>query len=834
MASSSSSISALTSEADLTAIHAQSDLQTVHILRHTESDILIGEGRTSGYTITPPTKRKLNSWVWRHGEAITRLCDGQKYWLCRICYKTEGRSLILQKADPTTGARRHLIERHHYNEGGDYIGKQAIPSKRKNVMELVQAQQRVQQTAFNHSHFEGLYTSWALCDNLSLRQATSTSIRALLSYRHPLIEDVLPLSHTTLSLWIKQYMPHCKKEIRDHLSKARSRITLSFDGWTSKSNMDVVAIIAHYIDVNWQRQAVLLSLKPTYGSHSGENLCEGLYQTIQDFNLQDSIAYIIADNASSNDTAISLLSNHITITSKEQRLRCVAHIINLVCKAILFGVDSDCIEDACQDRLQLQQIDESIEQFEASVSDEQRSISAWRRRGPIGKLHNLVHHVRSSPARRHYFESLQKEVNSEEAVYSLITNGGIRWNSTLDMVVRAFRSKDSITGYAQHFQGHKDHPTDDDILSSDDWHDLSELRDLLLPMKETSTMVQSSGIEGALWHSLSALDFLMTKLEGQRQALRYCNNTYLKAAINLGWKKLNKYYTLSDDTTAYRAAIYLNPRFKMAWFERKWSSIHPAWVHDVRRVMEDQYKRYERLYPQPTAEDSLFTLPHKELSEFQAYNFITPTASRLSELERYTGEPVTSEVNIIHWWRDNQSRFPILFHMAMDHLAAPATTAEDEREFSRADDVINNDCPRLLDTTAESRQCIRSWVTAGIVDLTKASLIHFILSQLANQALYRWCESHFRQLWHEQHLKIAYTALLETTFLFRKPLRSKRTKQSSIHFNFSKQTSTTSLFGQQTSIHSACCLFACQPPWFLWILDPHHGCPRSRPFCLST
>jgi len=57
----------------------------------------------------------------------------------------------------------------------------------------------------------------------------------------------------------------------------------------------------------------------------------------------------MADNATNNDKALSALASYLPsmkLDLVKQRLRCYGHIYNLVCKAILYGVDSDCLEDA--------------------------------------------------------------------------------------------------------------------------------------------------------------------------------------------------------------------------------------------------------------------------------------------------------------------------------------------------------------------------------------------------------------------------------------------------------------------------------------------------------
>jgi hypothetical protein len=71
-----------------------------------------------------------------------------------------------------------------------------------------------------------------------------------------------------------------------------------------------------------------------------------LLSVLREYKISDKIGYFIADNAANNDAALRLLSHHIDVKPARQRLRCSGHVINLVVKAILYGVDSECMLDA--------------------------------------------------------------------------------------------------------------------------------------------------------------------------------------------------------------------------------------------------------------------------------------------------------------------------------------------------------------------------------------------------------------------------------------------------------------------------------------------------------
>jgi hypothetical protein len=109
----------------------------------------------------------------------------------------------------------------------------------------------------------------------------------------------------------------------------------------------------------------------------------------------------------------------------------------------------------------------------------------------------------------------------------------------------------------------------------------------------------------------------------------------------------------------------------------------------------------------------------KELSGFAAYN---RSKSRLpqqqidDELERYKRAPEPPEhQDPLDWWILHQSDYPVLKHLAFTLLAAPASTATDERLFSFAGNVVNEQRPHTQQELAQAVQCLRSWFAEGLI-----------------------------------------------------------------------------------------------------------------------
>jgi hypothetical protein len=80
-----------------------------------------------------------------------------------------------------------------------------------------------------------------------------------------------------------------------------------------------------------------------------------------------------------------------------------------------------------------------VSSFEAVIngSDDESKLMAWRKKGPVGKLHNTVIQIKGSSSSRLLFESKQRQsfVADDEdlevvKLYRVVVNGGIRWNST--------------------------------------------------------------------------------------------------------------------------------------------------------------------------------------------------------------------------------------------------------------------------------------------------------------------------------------------------------------------------------------------------------------------
>jgi hypothetical protein len=139
----------------------------------------------------------------------------------------------------------------------------------------------------------------------------------------------------------------------------------------------------------------------------------------------------------------------------------------------------------------------------------------------------------------------------------------------------------------------------------------------------------------------------MTKLEKLKLQHIHLPDSHFKASINLGWMKLDKYYTLSDKTPAYRAAIAIHPSMKMKWFDAKWQKTHPGWIAEAGDAVTSLYSEYKRRH----ADEALMVnQPARKLTEFERYNLLDNDYDTTDDLERFLREErAPASTNPLTW-----------------------------------------------------------------------------------------------------------------------------------------------------------------------------------------
>ena len=125
------------------------------------------------------------------------------------------------------------------------------------------------------------------------------------------------------------------------LKKSQGAINLSFDLWTSLNGLGLNAIIAHFVDSEYDIKTILIGLREVIGEHSGENIGQTVVEVVREYQLEASLNVFVLDNATSNDKAVYYILNELNLkdTHLEDhcRLRRLGHIVNLAAQDFIFG-----------------------------------------------------------------------------------------------------------------------------------------------------------------------------------------------------------------------------------------------------------------------------------------------------------------------------------------------------------------------------------------------------------------------------------------------------------------------------------------------------------------
>ena len=597
--------------------------------------------------VMPSDDTRMDSGIWRQGYRLFEPSSKRYWWLCRRCHTT-GRTkkgstkqvlYITDKA--TSGPISHLKEVHTVDKEGEVISK-----KRKGCIDdyceqdghdSEAARENTLAATFDQYRFKALLYTWIINNNVPFEQLDSLSLRQLLTSLHPRAGRNIP-SAPTVSRTLATLYDKAIGIVTESLQGALTKINISFDLWTSKNKLALLGLCAHYIDIDGNPITTLLALPRQKGRHSGLNIAETVSEIIASYGLQDKLGYFTTDNASSNETCLDYIAKEHGFERDRRWVRCSGHIFNLVGQAALFGSDSEAFAEAIETA--------TLEELEHEY---------WRKKGPIGRLHNIVYWINRSPQRCERFEELQRvlvapvEPSDKKEVYELIKDVETRWNSFYYSAERACYLRTAIdellieedTEWRQYCARceqanrpikRRRPPILSDMLSTDDWAVITRYVQILKPLKDATVALEGhiGGRFGAVWRVLPQYEKVLQHFESlieqypittepqaaatatsfdtsnaftadSLSALPATQSTaerHFNVNIKLAWQKMNDYYCRLDNTPLYVAAVVLHPRMKWRWIEEQWQE-RSDWIRRAKSAFNDLILEYEHQPIQP-------------------------------------------------------------------------------------------------------------------------------------------------------------------------------------------------------------------------------------------
>jgi hypothetical protein len=148
-----------------------------------------------------------------------------------------------------------------------------------------------------------------------------------------------------------------------------------------------------------------------------------------------------------------------------------------------------------------------------------------------------------------------------------------------------------------------------DSLSSEDWVVLININHFSRFFHQAT--VATEGYAATLKRVLSTMEFLLEQLEiGKRE---YSNDSYIGPCINSAWSKLDKYYGLTERSSAYIATMVLIPFQKWTWIE---DNLAYDWIIAVKASVQ---VLWDSQYKPPYQPEIPSTKPRQDKTEHQIW-----------------------------------------------------------------------------------------------------------------------------------------------------------------------------------------------------------------------
>jgi hypothetical protein len=128
-------------------------------------------------------------------------------------------------------------------------------------------------------------------------------------YLNSQAEEFLAKGASGVKRWVmRQYQGLKSSTVTPLLRKARTKIHISCDLWTSPNLKAILGITAQFINEGGILQSLVLGIKEVVGEHTGENMAQYVIEVLKDYGIVHNLGYFTMDNALDNDTMMTALS----------------------------------------------------------------------------------------------------------------------------------------------------------------------------------------------------------------------------------------------------------------------------------------------------------------------------------------------------------------------------------------------------------------------------------------------------------------------------------------------------------------------------------------------
>ncbi|KAH8589123.1 ribonuclease H-like domain-containing protein, partial [Bisporella sp. PMI_857] len=430
-----------------------------------------------------------------------------------------------------------------------------------------------------------------------------------------------------------------------------------------------------------------------HGSHTGEVLAEAVEKILEELKIKHKLFAITGDNAGNNSTLcqalyISLKRKYddrvspigrpqMRFHGKQSWVRCLAHVIALICKDVLNDVKAGSAKEAKK----------MLDSWDAHYQRNDYVIPNDDSRSAVAKVRLLNLWILRGSSREQDWKTMPK-TKTRRPIYDVDT----RWNSAYDMIEQFLELEAEYTEFIRtHPQVKCLLPTNNELVA------LYQLTFVLRPFKQLTLKVSES--MPSLARSLEVywdIDDLLDKVIGGKDKYGELDPT-IRDAFKAGKAKHLKYTKLKAKNAMIFAAHILDPRCKTSMIADMMPGQCDTIISMVKKYMITEWPALAEvqipdLQPVPFIErpDGMSIAHWKAIQNKHARDREAGLQAAISELDRWLqsapldwDERVNNDPDFLRkWWKEQWSQWPQLAEAARDLLPCSASEVDVERLFS--------------------------------------------------------------------------------------------------------------------------------------------------------
>ncbi|GAM23123.1 hypothetical protein SAMD00019534_062980 [Acytostelium subglobosum LB1] len=374
-------------------------------------------------------------------------------------------------------------------------------------------------------------------------------------------------------------------------------------------------------------------------------MSEIFLSTMKKFDLLPLLHCTVSDNASNNTRFAQCLADNLDpsthhYNSLGTHISCLAHVAALVVKAMLH-----CLSE--HDEINI-----------------------------IEKLHKLAVTIRLSPQRRekYYNDFILKD--EDDIIKLPKVRAPTRWDGDYLILERAVAIKQTLVNIW------KQREYSEFQLDATEWRMVDSLIRLLEPFRFVTLQVQeaSNNISTTYPH----YEYMFSHLEHESK-----NKGVIGKLCKLGRDKLKEYYGRSDvQSHKYYCSTVLNPSYNARFFK---TFDNGKYYQAAMDAFEKEYNHYQTTDPRREIRNPTESHDVNQKKPTQLWSAVMKKAkpTAVNELAIYQKEESREIDDILLWWRDHETTYPVLARMAKDFLSIPGASTFLEESFSAGQDTKN-------------------------------------------------------------------------------------------------------------------------------------------------